>query len=130
MKKTTRSLLLISSLFLLFQSCKKENSTSNISLSVSAPNENQEFSGGQILNIKGSTSDDAGLHTLTVEVTDDKTGVMLFSKKPAVLDLKTYNFDESWTIKVNDWTDATVKITSVNHSNQTIVKSLKIKLWL
>jgi hypothetical protein len=130
MKKTTRSLLLISSLFLLFQSCKKENSTSNISLSVSAPNENQEFSGGQILNIKGSTSDDVGLHTLTVEVTDDKTGVMLFSKKPAVLDLKTYNFDESWTIKVNDWTDATVKITSVNHSNQTIVKSLKIKLWL
>jgi hypothetical protein len=130
MKKTTRSLLLIASLFLLFQSCKKEESTSNITLSVSAPNENQEFSGGQILNIKGTTSDGAGLHTLTVEVTDDKTGVMLFSKKPTVLDLKTYNFDESWTIKVNDWTDATVKITSVNHSNQTAIKSLKIKLWL
>jgi type 1 fimbria pilin len=130
MKKATRSLLFIASLFLLFQSCKKESSTSNISLSVSAPNENQEFLGGQILNIKGTTSDDAGLHTLTVEVTDDKTGLMLFSKKPTVLDLKTYNFDESWTIKVNVWTDATVKVTSENHSNQVVVKSLKIKLWL
>jgi hypothetical protein len=130
MKKTTRTLLFIASLFLLFQNCKKEESASTITLSVSAPNENQEFSGGQILNIKGTTSDDSGLHTLTVEVTDDKTGLMLFSKKPTVLDLKTYNFDESWTIKVNDWTDATVKITSVNHSNQTAIKSLKIKLWL
>jgi hypothetical protein len=129
MKKTSRSIIFIASLLMLFQNCKKEN-TSNISLSVSSPNENQEFSSGQILTIKGTTSDDAGLHTLTVEVTDDKTGAMLFEKKPTVLDLKTYNFDESWTIKVNDWTDATVKIMSINHNNQAIVKSLKIKLWL
>jgi hypothetical protein len=130
MKKATLSLLFIASLFLLFQSCKKDSSTSSISLTVSAPNENQEFAGGQTLNIKGTTSDDAGLHTLTIEVTDDKTGVMLFDKKPNVLDLKTFNFDESWTIKVNDWVDATVKVTSTNHNKQAIEKSLKIKLWL
>jgi hypothetical protein len=129
MKKTVYTLLLASS-FVLFQNCKKEATAADISLSVSAPTENQEFSGGQILTIKGTTSDEAGLHTLMVEVTDDKTGAMLFQKKPTVLDLKTYSFSESWTVKVNDWTDATVKITSANHSNQAVVKSLKIKLWL
>jgi hypothetical protein len=129
MKKTICTFLIISIASVFFQNCKKE-STANISLSVSAPNERQEFMGGQILNIKGTTSDDAGLHTLTIEVTDDKTGAMLFSKKPTVLDLKTYNFDESWTIKVSDWTDATVKITSTNHGGDAVVKSLKVKLWL
>jgi hypothetical protein len=129
MKKTSRFIIALASFFIFFQSCKKEN-TSNISLSVSLPNENQEFLSGQTLSIKGTTSDESGLHTLTVEVTDDKTGAMLFVKKPTVLDLKTYNFDESWAVKVSDWTDATVKITSVNHSNQSVVKSLKVKLWL
>lgn len=129
MKKTSRSLIVLASFLIFFQNCKKEN-TSNISLSVSLPNENQEFLSGQTLAIKGTTSDESGLHTLTVEVTDDKTGAMLFVKKPTVLDLKTYNFDESWAVKVSDWTDATVKITSINHNNQSVVKSLKVKLWL
>ena len=129
MKKTPRSLIVLASFLIFFQNCKKEN-TSNISLSVSLPNENQEFLSGQTLAIKGTTSDESGLHTLTVEVTDDKTGAMLFVKKPTVLDLKTYNFDESWAVKVSDWTDATVKITSINHNNQSVVKSLKVKLWL
>ncbi len=125
----SRSLIVLASFLIFFQNCKKEN-TSNISLSVSLPNENQEFLSGQTLVIKGTTSDESGLHTLTVEVTDDKTGAMLFVKKPTVLDLKTYNFDESWAVKVSDWTDATVKITSINHNNQSVVKSLKVKLWL
>jgi hypothetical protein len=131
MKKTTRSLLFLASLFLFFQSCKKENTSGAlISLSVAAPNENQDFSNGEKLNIKGSVSDGDGLHTLLIEVIDDKTSKVIFEKKPTILDLKSYNFEESWNVQVNEWTNATLKITVKNRRNESMTKSLKINLWL
>ena len=129
MKKLALPYLLVLSSLLIFQNCKKE-STATIDVALETPTENQSFSGGQILAIKGTASDGDGLHTLVIEVTDDKTGALLFEKKPAVLNLKSYNFDEKWTIKVNDWTDATVKVTAKNHSDVGMIKTLKIKLWL
>jgi hypothetical protein len=132
MKKTARTLLLLVSLFILSESCKKESTTtpSVITLSVAAPNENQDFSNGDKLSIKGAVSDGNGLHTLTIEVIDDKTGKLILEKKPTVLDMKSYNFEETWNVQVSEWTNATLKVTAKNHSNETMTKSLKINLWL
>jgi hypothetical protein len=83
-----------------------------------------------ILKITGDVTDTKGLHTLTIKIVDDKTGNELYRATPAVLNLKTYTLNTSWTIKVNDWTDATLTVIAANHDGLTTEKIVKFKLWL
>ncbi|MBL7816319.1 MAG: hypothetical protein JNL70_14965 [Saprospiraceae bacterium] len=109
-------------------SCNKE--ASEPAVTIAAPLVDDQFSNGQVITIKGEASDDENLHSLSIKITDDKTGAVLFSETPSVHDLKTYTFNTSWTSKVNDWTDATVTVTAVNHDDLTTIKTVKIKIWL
>ena len=134
MKKILSTFLLVSATLFLYTACKKNDETAAPAtpptVSMTSPVENDQMLGGQLLKIKGQISDAAGLHTLSVKITDDKTGAILFQSTPTVLNMKTYTLDASWTVKVNDWTDATMTVTATNHAAMQTVKTVKFKMWL
>ncbi len=99
-------------------------------LSITSPAADEQFANDLVIKIKGETADADGLHALTIKITDDKSGAVLFTKSPTVHDLTTYAFSESWTAKVTDWVDATVTVIAENHDGQTATKTVKIKIWL
>ncbi len=120
--------LLVSTL-LVALSCHK-TAYSLPTLSIAAPLADDQFTSGQVITIKGDAADAVRLHALSIKITDDKTGAVLYSNEPYVHDLKSYAFNVTWTAKVSDWTDATVTITAENHDDQQTVKKVKIKIWL
>ena len=99
-------------------------------LTIAAPLADDQFANGQVITIKGEAADEVRLHALSIKITDDKTGAVLFSNEPYVHDLKSFAFNVTWTAKVSDWTDATVTITAENHDDQLTIKTVKIKIWL
>ena len=111
-------------------SCHKTTQIAAPTLNVLAPLVDDQFTSGQEIRIKGNASDDANLHALTIKITNDKTGAVLFSSEPYVHDLKTYTFNVTWKAAVSDWTDATVTVIAENHDEIITTKTIKIKIWL
>ena len=120
--------LLVASIFT-STSCHKASENAP-TLSISSPVVDEQFANELPIKLTGNVSDADGLHSMTIKVTDDKSGVVLFTKSPNVLNLKTYAFSESWTPKVTDWVDATVTVIAENHDGQKATKTIKIKIWL
>jgi hypothetical protein len=120
--------LLLSTLLCVF-SCKKTGTDAPI-VNIVTPLADDQFSGGQVISIKGDVSDAVNLQALTIKITDDKTGAVLFSATPTVHDLKSYTYDVSWTAKVSDWIDATITVVAENHAAIQTMKTIKIKIWL
>lgn len=69
------------------------------------------------------------LYERHIEITDDKTGAVLYSNERTVHDLKSYVFNVAWPTKVTDWTNA-MAIVTANHDSQKIVKTVKIEIWV
>ena len=107
--------------------CHKKSSAPTVS--ITSPAADEQFANDLVIKMKGEIGDADGLHALTITITDDKTGAVLFTKSPAVHDLTTYTFGESWVAKVTDWTDATVTVTAENHDGGVTTKKVKIKIW-
>ncbi len=123
-----KTFFLVATLFLGF-SCHK-TADSAPTLTIAAPLADDQFTSGQVITIKGDAADAVRLHELTIKITDDKTGAVLYSNTPYCHDLQSYAFNVTWTAKVTDWTDATVTITAENHDSQQTIKTVKIKIWL
>ena len=128
--KTFAALLLLCYVFIFTISCHKNNAVDLPTLNIAAPLADDNFASGQVITIKGEAADAVKLHALTIKITDDKTGAVLFSNEPTVHDLKSHTFNVAWTAKVSDWTDATVTVIVENHDDQQVVKTIKIKIWL
>jgi hypothetical protein len=126
------TLLLLFSLFTVV-ACKKNTDTPAAaapSVSLVSPAADDNFANDLVIKINGEATDAAGLHTLTIKITDDKTKMVLYTESPNVLNLKKSAFNVSWKAKVTDWVDATVTVTAANHGNLETVKTVKIKIWL
>jgi hypothetical protein len=135
MKKTYLGIALFLSLLFIVVACKKNADVTPPvakapTLTLNSPNDNDQLLGGALLSIKGQVTDATGLKTLSVKITDDKTSAVLFQTTPSVLDMKSYEINTSWTVKVTDWTDATATITVINNSGLKTEKLVKFKLWL
>ena len=120
--------LLVSSLFI-GTSCHKA-SENGPTLAITSPAVDEQVANELPLKLTGNVSDADGLHSMTIKITDDKSGAVLFTKSPNVLNLKTYAFSESWTPKVTDWVDATVTVVAENHGAKQTMQTVKIKIWL
>ena len=120
--------LLVSSLFI-GTSCHKM-SENGPTVSITSPVVDEQIANELALKLTGNVSDADGLHSMTIKITDDKSGAVLFTKSPNVLNLKTYAFSESWTPKVTDWVDATVTVVAENHGAKQTTQKVKIKIWL
>jgi hypothetical protein len=121
------SFLLMSSLFCL-TACHK--TVDGPTVTITSPAADDQFANDLIVKIKGEVTDASKLHSLTIKITDDKSGAVLFTKSPAVYDLTSYTFSEAWTAKVADWVDATVTVTAENHAGEITTQTVKIKIWL
>ncbi len=134
MKKTYFSIALFITILSCALACKKNAEVvvedTPPTLTLNSPNDNDQLLGGQVLIIKGQVGDAKGLHTLTIKITDDKTGAVLFQNTPSVLDMKSYDLNTNWTVKVSDWIDATATVTAANHAGMKTEKKVKFKLWL
>jgi Bacterial Ig domain len=135
MKKTHLRVALCLSFFTLILACKKMADVTPAvatapTLTLNSPNDNDQLLGGTSLNIKGQVADATGLKTLSIKITDDKTSAILFQADPSVSNQKNVALNTSWTVKVNDWTDATMTITAVNIAGMQTEKLVKFKLWL
>jgi hypothetical protein len=135
MKKTSLRVALCLSFFMLILACKKMADVTPAvatapTLTLNSPNDNDQLLGGTSLNIKGQVADGTGLKTLSIKITDDKTSAILFQADPSVSNQKNVALNTSWTVKVNDWTDATMTITAVNTAGMKTEKLVKFKLWL
>jgi hypothetical protein len=134
MKNTRLGLAFVFTILCLVLACKKNAEGSPAAtaptLTLASPTENDQLLNGQVLAIKGQVGDVNGLHTLSIKITDDKTSTVLFQTTPTVLNEKNYALNTSWTVKVSDWTDATMVITAANHAGMKTEKKIKFKLWL
>ena len=114
---------------LIYTSACHKKGTEGPTVTITSPAVDDQFANDLVIKMKGEVSDETQLHALTIKITDDKTGAVLFTKSPRVYDLPTYTFNESWTAKVADWTDATVSVTAENHDGTLTTQTVKIKIW-
>jgi hypothetical protein len=118
---------------LLFNACKKIEkmivATPPV-ITATNPVENAEFANGEKLQIQGQVTDAEGLNTFEITVTDDNTKAIIFKITPNVQGLKTYTIDIPWIMQVNDWVDATMKISTANKSGLKAEKIIHFKIWL
>ena len=131
--KIITTILLVSSLC--WTGCIKDIKMGNDTptaptVKVLLPIEGDQFVNGQSITIKGDIADTATLKSVTIKITDDKTGAMHYENTLTSKDINNNVFNVSWAAKVSDWSDSTVKVTIENASNQTASKSVKIKIWL
>jgi hypothetical protein len=134
MKKTHLGFALFLTVLIFILACKKNADVIPTAiaptLTLNSPNDNDQLLGGQVLTVKGQVTDGAGLKSLSIKITDDKTSAVLFQTTPSVLNEKSVALNTSWTVKVTDWTDATMTITAINTAGMKTEKAVKFKLWL
>ncbi|MFN5251045.1 MAG: hypothetical protein ACK5DE_08340 [Bacteroidota bacterium] len=113
--------LLAATALLMLAACEKEphhhDDTDTVApaLSINSPSQMQVFNQGDTLYIQGSLSD-ASLHELSITLRDDKDSSLLFSATPVVHGLSTYTLNSFWVCNVKDHTNATLRITAHDHS--------------
>lgn len=125
--------LLAATALLMLAACEKEphhhddTDTAAPALSINSPSQMQVFNQGDTLYIKGSLSD-ASLHELSITLRDDKDSSLLFSATPVVHGLSTYTLNSFWVCNVKDHTNATLRLTAHDHSeNKTeVLRSIHI----
>lgn len=69
-----------------------------------------EYVSGKELKVTGIASDDKSMKDMYISIYDKKTKKILFEVKPNVKNLKTFNFNESWTPSFNEKTTVVLLI--------------------
>lgn len=81
--------LLVSTL-LFIESCHKTAKDLPI-LTIASPLADDQFTSGQVITIKGEAAGAVRLYALSIKITDDKTGAVLFSNEPYVHDSRSFD---------------------------------------
>jgi hypothetical protein len=131
--KTIATILFVSSLS--FTACIKDIKMGNDTpaaptVKVLLPIEGDQFVNGQSITIKGDIVDVATLKSLSIKITDDKTGATYYTNSLTSKDIVSNAFEVAWAAKVPDWSDSTITVTVENTSSQATSKTVKIKIWL
>lgn len=113
MKKTIFYILLLS-----VASCsKKDEGQFPPVVTVTVPLDGQEFVSGSTVSIKGTATDDAGLHEGKIVVVKSADNKELFVKEPGVHDLKSFTFDYSYTPVFSEPTNLKLIATFYDHDD-------------
>jgi hypothetical protein len=70
----------------------------------------REYKSGKELKINGTASDDKCMKDMYIGILDKKTKKVLFEAMPNVKDLKTFDFNETWTPSFKEETTIILKI--------------------
>jgi hypothetical protein len=107
-----------------FSSCHKDTEVPVVT--VSSPADASMFNSP--VTISGTTTDNS-LHEMSLKITRDADGTVLFEKELSVHDLTSYTFNETFTpAAVSATTDVTLIIRVEDHEANETIKTVKFKL--
>lgn len=120
-------------LFTLLSACHDHDEDANDktapSVTITAPIDNASLSASTAVAIKGTVTDETGLHELTIIVTNDADGKELFKDTPSVHDKTSYDFNESYTPSgVAAAINATLTVIAEDHGSNVTTKTVKFVL--
>jgi len=97
-------------------------------IEISTPVPNQIFSNGNILNITGKVTDELGLYRGSITITNDENGAIAKQQLYEIHGLLLYNFSLAYTLTTSIVSNYTVTVLFEDHGNNTVSKSVKIKV--
>jgi phosphate-selective porin len=97
-------------------------------LSITNPVADQLFTSGTSFNITGTITDDYGLYQGYVRITNDANGAELKKQAYEIHGIKNYNFTVAFTPSVTIASNYTVTVFFEDHGNNSITRTVKIKV--
>ena len=125
MKKFQIIVIFAGLLSLPFIACKneKEEDTTAPVLTIVSPAENEAFTGEVHLEL---TVTDESLHEMSIKVTKDSDGVVVFEEDPEVHDLTEFEYHEHFTpAGLSGATALTLTMTVEDHASHITTKTVK-----
>ena len=119
--------LIIVSAFTSFSCTKNSSDTSVPTITFTLPVQNQVYTSGQIVNIKGTLSDNE-LHEAKLTITNNAGGTELYSKYLSVHGAPDYPMNENWTPVVAVVVNATIKMEVSDFSGNKAEKTVSITI--
>lgn len=116
-------LILIPSLFLM--SCFKDKDAPEVT--ITSPTAGQVIDSGTAIHMSAHITDKS-LHHLTVNLILSGTGTILYTTEPAVHDLTSYDFDETWNASgFTGMADLMLEVIAIDHEDNKTLKSVAFK---
>lgn len=106
----------------LLAACGKSDEISPV-ITLNSPQDNQAFTGGSLVNISATITDNEGIHMVHVSVTDNTTGGHLVHFEEHV-DGKTFNVNQSFTAASGR--SYLIEIESHDHADNSTKKELTV----
>jgi Bacterial Ig domain len=95
-------------------------------VTITSPTDNASLPASAAIAIKGTVTDEASLHELTITVTNDADSKELFKATPTVHDKTSYTISESFTPSgVTAAINATLTVTAEDHNSNITTKAVK-----
>lgn len=95
-------------------------------VTITSPTDNASLAATSSVVIKGTVTDEASLHELTITVTNDADNKELFKATPTVHDKTSYTINESFTPEgVTAAINATLTVTAEDHGSNITTKTVK-----
>ena len=107
---------------ILFFSCGKSDELAPV-ITVTSPNENQVFTGGQTVNVKATITDNEGIHTVHLSVIDNNTGGHLVHFEEHY-DGKTYELNKSFPVQAGR--SYKIEIGAHDHADNDAAKEITV----
>jgi hypothetical protein len=96
-------------------------------LTITAPTEDASNNGA--VAIKGTITDEGGMHEMSLKITKDSDNTVLFSATPTVHDKTTFTLAETWTpTGITVETAVTLTVNVEDHSANKTEKIVKFKV--
>jgi hypothetical protein len=101
--------------------------TSNPSVIVNTPTDDQVFASGSSIDVTGTVSDNS-LYQGSITIKNDANGLVMKDQYYEIHYIPSYNFSMSYVATVNVSTDYTITVKFEDHGHNQTVKTIKVKV--
>jgi VCBS repeat-containing protein len=121
-------LVLFLCLPILSASCRKEKGDVTVPvITLSLPTNNQVYTSGQTVNIKGTLADN-DLHEAKITITNNADGGVMNTIYLGVHGVSTYNMNENWTSVAAAPINATVTVEAADYTGNRSEQKIAIRI--
>lgn len=130
--KNTSSIMIIAALaasLFIFNACHKDDETDKNApvVNLTAPVENQQYTSGDTIFIKGLATDES-MHEMEIKLTDDANSAVLLDTLPEVHDFTSYDINNAFKTSVTAVSNYTLLVTVEDHSSNVTTKTVHVKV--